>query len=222
MSSPNTGPLVPPDLRSLFDSERRTSLVNCNKIQIGVIESYDAAKQSATVQLVNQRVVGNSPMVGSAIPPNPTVYPYPLLVDVPVWMFSGGSAFIGMPISKGDPCIVFFNDRDLDPWWTNGTTGAPPNSARIHSLADGMALVGVRPATTPLADLPTDGDHVTFGNKTVTVIEILEAMVATMSATIAACSSLDAVKTGGSAAPAIAEAQSQLDALSPLPGELFQ
>ncbi len=153
----NQGPINEPGLRSVLDGERLVAFSNLNKVQVGIIQSFNPSKQSATVQLVIQRAVYNTPMEGSLVPPDPTIYLYPLLVDVPVFVLAGGIGYIQMPILAGDPCIVLFNDRDLDPWWTNGTTGAPPNSARLHSLADGIALVGINPSTMPITQAGVPG-----------------------------------------------------------------
>ena len=174
----NQGPINEPGLRSVLDGERLVAFSNLNKVQVGIIQSFNPSKQSATVQLVIQRAVYNTPMEGSLVPPDPTIYVYPLLVDVPVFVLAGGIGYIQMPILAGDPCIVLFNDRDLDPWWTNGTTGAPPNSARLHSLADGIALVGIRPATKPVPGIPDDGLHMSIGNASGTLRAALDALMA--------------------------------------------
>jgi hypothetical protein len=172
----NLGPFVRPDLRWLLDSERDVTLRNINKIDVGIVQSWNAATQSVVVQLVYQRAVYNTPMNSSAIPPDPTVYQVPLLLDVPAWVLSGGSAYVAMPITKGDFAIVLFNDRDLDIWWKNGTIGAVPNTNRVHSLSDAMAIVGIRPATNPIPGLPTDGQHIGIGNQSGTLIAGLVAL----------------------------------------------
>jgi hypothetical protein len=151
----NQGSIPEQDLRALLDSEQVRLFAKFNGCRVGVINSY--ANQKAVVQLVNTQAVFNTPMTSSVEPTKPTLYPYPLLVDVPVFVLSGGAGYITCPISKGDPCIVLFNDRDLDPWFTAGTLGAPPNSTRMHSLADGIALVGIRPATNPI---PSNGSAI--------------------------------------------------------------
>lgn len=204
----NIGPIVRPDIRSLFDTERTSAAVAINKIQIGQIVSWIPGSQSATVQLVNQRVVFNAEMTTSTIPPSPNIIPYPLLVNVPVFVLSGGTAFLGMPITQGDPCIVLFNDRDLDPWWSNGTTGSPPHSPRVHDLNDGMALVGVRPATSPIASLPSDGQHMTMGNASGTLREAMDALFAALIAAVISGTSFNPATI-----TAITAAQTKFDAL---------
>ena len=175
----NQGPYVQPDLRSLLDSERDVTLANINKVLVGTVQSYNAATQSALIQPVIQRAVFNTAMTTSAVPPDPTIYNFPLLVDVPVFVFSGGGAYFSMPISKGDFAVVLFSDVDLDPWWSNGTLNAVPNSARRHSLADGLAIVGLRPKGQPInaGNWPTDGQHMAIGNASGTLRQALDAMM---------------------------------------------
>jgi hypothetical protein len=209
----NQGPIPQPDLQSILGQDRDSAYSALACVRIGTIVAYDATKQKATIQLVNPSEVWNQAPVGGAIPAAPAVYPIPPLQDVPVLQICGGSAYLGMPIKAGDTCIVWFNDRDLDPWASNGTTGAVPNSTRMHSLADGIALVGVRPFTNPLSNLPSDGKHITFGNGQQTMISLLNgliaalnALVSTDGAIIGALNSLNSVKDGGDASAAITAA----------------
>jgi len=66
---------------------------------------------------------------------------YPLLVDCPAIILGGGSTYLQFPISPGDQCLILFNDRDLNNLFAGAKSG-PVASARTHSLADGIALVG--------------------------------------------------------------------------------
>jgi hypothetical protein len=84
---------------------------------------------------------------------------FPLFTDVPVVTPSGGGAFLSFPISQGDWCLLLFNDRDMDSWWYSGEVKFP-NSPRYHSLSDGIAIVGIRPASDAFA---LHDDAVTLG-----------------------------------------------------------
>jgi hypothetical protein len=75
---------------------------------------------------------------------------YPVLVDCPYFVLQGGGAYIDMPISAGDYCLVLFNDRDIDNWWSTANV-ADPASTRKHSFSDAIALVGLNPKTAPLS-----------------------------------------------------------------------
>ena len=156
----NQAPITPPGTRDVIDQSTDLASARINCIQVGVIKAFNAATgPNATIELVLKRQVWNNPAAGLGVAPGqatqpateapPTVIDYPLLFSVPVLVFSGGGGSLTMPIAPGDFCVVLFNDRDLDPWLTNGTYPAVPNSTRVHSLADGIAIVGLKPASAP-------------------------------------------------------------------------
>lgn len=135
MSDPITSP-TPPDLRTVLDGLKREIFDGLNCHEVGIIENFDKDKQTATVRIAVLKVF-----------PEKTV-PYPLLTDCPVYFPAGGSAYMTFPVKKGDTCLVLFNDRDLDNWFATGNVVAP-NSPRLHSLSDGLVLVGFRNLATP-------------------------------------------------------------------------
>jgi hypothetical protein len=126
------------DPATLLDmhAERFASFFHCHKP--GTIESFDPATQTASVRL-NHKAQWNGRIVD-----------YPLLVDVPVFTHFGGSASLTMPVKPGDTCLVLFSDRDIDAWFSTGATDAIPPSRRMHSIADGLALVGFRSLARPV------------------------------------------------------------------------
>ena len=135
MSDLVTSP-VPPDLRALLDNLKAEIFYTLNCHQVGTIESFDPVKQTASIRLSMLRVIGTEEVA------------YPLLTDCPVMFPAGGGAYMTFPVAKGDPCLVLFNDRDIDNWFTTGNVVAP-NSIRAHSLSDGVALVGIRSLANP-------------------------------------------------------------------------
>lgn len=66
---------------------------------------------------------------------------YPLLLDCPAIIVGGGNTYLQFPIAAGDQCLILFNDRDLNNWYAGARSG-PVATARTHSLADGIALIG--------------------------------------------------------------------------------
>ncbi len=196
--------IVPPDIRALLNALKTEVGAEINCHQIGQVVAFDPTKYTVTVKLVLQRAFYANPSRGTQIPVQPLVIDYPVLVDVPVFYFSGGGAYLVMPIQAGDTCLVLFNDRDLDPWVTFGASPALPNSTRMHSLADGLALVGFRSQENLPVNIPTDGQHMALGNSSGTVIAGLDAMLTalissgvfsggTVTALTAAKASLDAI-----------------------------
>ena len=148
-------PKSAPQLTDVIKSASKYIARNINCVQVGQIKSYDAAKATASIQIMVKRVF-----------PDKTIS-YPLLVSCPVYMLQGGQGSVYMPIQAGDTCIVLFADRNIDIWHSNGIEAAPKNS-RCHDLADGIALVGIRslanpPATRASGEAGIANDEVRLG-----------------------------------------------------------
>lgn len=133
------GPLSRPDLATLLTQVQQDVSQNLNCHEVGEIVEFDPATQSASVQIKMLRNVVDL----TRDPPSIITKPYPLLVNCPVFVNAGGTGYLSFPIKAGDPCLVLFNDRDLDIWWVTGNTQAP-NSDRVHDFSDGLVLVGFR------------------------------------------------------------------------------
>ena len=73
---------------------------------------------------------------------------------------------------------MFFNDRDIDDWWTSANVKEPPTT-RKHNLADGFALVGINPKINVLA---LDGTKVVL-NATGKTVDIKGALLNLLGAT---------------------------------------
>jgi hypothetical protein len=117
----------------------------------GIIESYDPAKQTATVQPAVQGVITDE--AGNKRDVN-----LPLLLDVPVEFPSGGGFTLTFPVKPGDECVVEFQARCIDGWWKDGGV-RPPLAGRMHDLSDGICRVGVRSQKSLLSP-PPDADAV--------------------------------------------------------------
>lgn len=207
------GPISIPDLRSLLQMMQQEIAVNFNCHQIGTIVSFNSSLQTATVQLNVLRVITDPTIT----PPMLVTKSYPLLVDCPVFIASGGSGALTFPIAKGDTCLVLFNDRDIDVWWSTGNI-AEPNTSRTHDLSDGLVLIGFRSKANALADYDTTHARLGFAGGALRVGDkvALDGNASTLKTVltdiIAALTALDA-KTGPSAAAAIAVAAASKTAL---------
>lgn len=129
-----------PALEDILSAERARVFSSFNAVQIGKIEEVQREKQTVTVELQIKRVLDD----GRSIK-------YPPLVDVPFFVLQGGGAYIQMPVKKGDFCIVLFNDRCIDGWFPSGAVQEPA-CRRMHSLSDGIALIGINPGGSPLIE----------------------------------------------------------------------
>ena len=155
-TAPTTAPVQPPDLAALLSSIQRTVMTQLNCAQPGIIQSVNYTRQTVEIKLAAKRVVGNE------------TKDYPLLVDCPFVVWGGSAAVITMPIQAGDTCLVFFCDRSIDTWWKTGTTDKPSNG-RAHSLADGIALVGIRSLANPVTDYSSTAVEIRYGSNKLTL-----------------------------------------------------
>lgn len=142
---------MPPDLQTNLQKLKNEIFATMNCIQIGKINSFDTATQSATVEIQMKRRTSETEIVD-----------YPVLVDCPVFFLQGGGAFVEMPIQSGDYCIILFNDRDIDNWFTTANI-AEPASFRKHNLSDAIVLVGLNPSTSVLS---LDNDKIQINSGT--------------------------------------------------------
>jgi len=155
VAPPRSAPIQTPDLTVLLGMYKEQIFATLNCHQVGKIQSFNETNQTATISLSVSGVVYNKTQVtNGGLQQTPNIVTYPVLVDCPVFVLSGGGGLVTMPIAAGDSCLVLFNDRDLDNWFTTGAT-AVPNSPRKHDLSDGMALVGFRSLAASIASYST-------------------------------------------------------------------
>ncbi|HDV6327436.1 TPA: hypothetical protein RJR39_003529 [Burkholderia cenocepacia] len=113
----------------------------------GMVESFDPAAMTVAVQLGTKDSIRNEDGTISTSP-------FPLLTDCPVVWQGGGGVTATFPIAAGDECLVVFASRCIDAWWQSGGVQEQAEP-RMHSLADGFALVGVRSRPRALSGVST-------------------------------------------------------------------
>lgn len=123
------------DLNNLLMKQIMLSL-NCHAI--ATIKSFDSVKRTVSAKIIYNKTFYKSEADGTR---NPYYVEYPILLDCPVIILGGGASSLTFPISAGDTCLMLFNDRDIDNWVAGANSG-PPATGRLHSLSDGIALVG--------------------------------------------------------------------------------
>ena len=126
--------ITPPDLDDVLSELKNSIFSTMNCIQIGKIEKVNS-NQTVEIQIqFKRRISGNLTAA------------YPVLVDCPYIVLQGSGSYIDMPIEKGDYCLIFFNDRNIDNWW-NTENVSEPLDRRKHNISDGIALIGLNPST---------------------------------------------------------------------------
>lgn len=143
------------DQREYHDSQIEALLTMVDALQArmwtsmpGIIESYDPATMTASVQISIQGKVQDNKG-------NWTDQTLPLLVDCPVKFPNGGGFSLTFPIQKGDECEVTFSSRCIDSWWQNGGV-QPQFEYRVHDLSDGFVEVGPRSQPRVLSNISTN------------------------------------------------------------------
>ena len=127
------------NLTDLFQLHSRNLKLDFNCHAVGIIESFDSSNQTVSAKIAYQKTFferRNEEYV-------PIKANYPLILDAPVVVLSGGEFSLKMPIVKGDECLVLFNDRSIDAWFNSGGV-RDLESNRLHSFSDGIVLVGIR------------------------------------------------------------------------------
>ncbi len=146
--------LVPnePSLSDLLNLLKKEIFLGLNCHHLATIQSFNSAKQTVVATINYQKTIFTlNEQTKQYVA---TLLNYPLLVDIPVLILSGGNSGLTFPIVQGDQALILFNDRSIDNWFQSGQVG-PVASPRLHSLADGIALVGLRNLNTLLSNYDT-------------------------------------------------------------------
>ena len=79
--------------------------------------------------------------------------------DQPIHYAGGGKVVATHPIKQGDEGLQIFASRCIDAWHQSGQTQQPMED-RLHSLADGVLIPGIRSDPRKLAQVDNDAHHV--------------------------------------------------------------
>jgi Phage protein Gp138 N-terminal domain len=131
-------PITVPNFQTVLDLLKKDIFLTLYCHAIATVKSVDYEAQTLIASVNYSQTFFNIPDTNVPIPYE---VPYPLLIDCPFIILGGASGALTFPISQGDECIILFNDRDIDNW-TAGASSGPVNSNRLHSMSDGIALVG--------------------------------------------------------------------------------
>lgn len=149
-----------PELEDIKAQIKKEVMMDIMCHHVGIIESFDAAKQMATVRIVYKRTFFRQLDSGLV---NADLIPYPTLVDVPVVFLRGGPAKLRFPVAAGDECLLLFADRDIDNWLMTGDSEGGCNTLRMHSVSDAVALVGLASIDNVIPSFPADRGGLIWG-----------------------------------------------------------
>ena len=110
----------------------------------GRVESYDIQTGTASIQPLLKRKFRDGEVVD-----------LPLCNEVPVKFPRTQTAFIHLPIKKGDLGLLIFSERSIDRYKNFGGS-QDPQDPRKHDLSDGFFIPGGYPKNSPI-ESPVDG-----------------------------------------------------------------
>ena len=163
MSYKVTGLIADPTLYDILLQFKKNIMTSINCIQIGTIESYNPLTNTASVSINFKRKLKNG-----------DILEYPILGDCPVFVLTGGTASITMPIDEGDTCLILFNDRNINNWFSTGDVMEPSNN-RCHDISDGIVLVGIKSLLDVSIPLKT-GICIDGGSKKISIINDVDSI----------------------------------------------
>jgi len=177
-----------PSLQIVLELLKKDIFSSLHCHAIGKIESFDATNQTAKISIDYSRLSVNDENMTS------NKKEYPVLAECPVIVLGGGKGSLRFPIKTGDSCLVLFNDRDIDNWFTGGSKSVL-NSDRMHSFSDAIAIVGVRSLANSLKEYSTEkvelvndktkislGEKVKIVNQTQNLFTILDGVLGILAA----------------------------------------
>lgn len=156
MSTPPTVPYAAnpadPDLTDVLNLWKKDVFLSFNAHHLGTITSFNATQQTARATINYRKTYFRLDTETNLYVAE--LVPYPQAIDCPVIVFGGGNGLSTMPIAAGDECLILFNDRDINNWFSGSPSGAVATS-RLHSFSDGLILVGVRSLANVIANYDT-------------------------------------------------------------------
>ena len=147
-----------PTLQQVIQDAIKTGFLDLHTSLPARIETYDPTTQKANIQiLLKKKYKGVDGKEANL----------PVITNVPVqWVSaSGGSAYITLPLKKGDIGIALFSERSLDKY-LSGTGGIiSPDDPRTHDLSDAFFIPGAKPFPIALTNV-NNNDIIIQNNKT--------------------------------------------------------
>lgn len=159
----NTRFQVDPSLTDVFNLQKRDIFLSLKCHDIATVQEFDSEKQTITATINYKRTYSQKGPNGKYID---VLVDYPILLDVPVIFLGNKNRGLTFPVSKGDVCLILYNDRDIDNWFQSGQI-AGVASSRAHSISDGIAIIGLYSSNNSIEDF--DEDRVLLRNNDVEV-----------------------------------------------------
>lgn len=229
--------LIPSEvtLADALSLHKKESYLNLSCHHMGTIQSFDSSNQTASVSINYKKTFfqfnGDTGVYDNVLTD------YPIIPEAPVICLGGGTTSLTFPIQAGDECLVLFNDRDFDNWFTGGS-GSPNSTARLHSFADALVIVGIRSLPHALSGYDSSravlqngttlvgvgSSLVKIANVTTTLNTLLQSLITDLQTLVTQTAAITVSSFGAppNNAAAIAAVGAQLSALGVQIGQLLE
>ena len=121
------------DMIAILNGVMNKMGLELNCVRVGIIQTFNAEDLTAEVQIVNKRTLGLN-KDGTQKTKDYALVTAKVCYCCP---------YLTYPIEQGEECILLFNDRELESWFTTGEV-QPEAYPRMHDLTDCIAIVGLR------------------------------------------------------------------------------
>lgn len=147
-----------PTLQQVIQEAIKTELLDVHTALPARIETYDPSTQKANIQPLlkkKYKATGDANL--------------PVITNVPVqWVSSsGGSAYITLPLKKGDIGIALFSERSLDKYLSSQGGVVSPEDPRTHDISDAFFIPGAKPFPQALTNV--SGSDIIIQNETLRI-----------------------------------------------------
>jgi hypothetical protein len=159
-----------PEIVEAVSRAIRMELARVRTLIPGIVQSFDATTQRATVQAGVQLRLADGSTIAE-----------PIFADVPVAYPGAGGYAIYWPLAVGDEVLVGFAERSIDEWLERGGYNRVVGDPRRFSGQDALVLPGVRSKGNALASAARGTDALTLSSADgATRVEIRDGGVVTI------------------------------------------
>jgi hypothetical protein len=137
-----------PTLQALLKNAIESRLTDLHVALPGIVQTYDAAKQTADVQPALQKKYADGAVTN-----------LPLISNVPVMFPRSSVGHLHFPLKRGDQVLLVFVERSVDIFRQKGGV-VDPEDFRKHHLSDAIALPGFYPDSGAFAGVDGQADLV--------------------------------------------------------------
>lgn len=128
---------VTPEIAEVIEAAIESALIDVHTALPGKVQAYDAATQTATIELQVKRTLPKADGTYAT-------EDLPVLENVPVQFLRVAAFAVTVPVAAGDFGFVIFSEMSIDQWRSKGANTSPGDIGR-HTLTGAVFLPGLVP-----------------------------------------------------------------------------